>query len=62
MEISSSNFPRFDRSLNSARPNADETKMPRAKQTLLHQKGYPSEVILPLIPRQKHLPGRPSHQ
>jgi putative CocE/NonD family hydrolase len=49
IEISSSNFPRFDRNLNSARPNAEETKMTKARQTVFHEKGYPSAVILPLL-------------
>ncbi len=51
LEVSSSNFPRFDRNLNSFRPNADETRMTKAKQTIFHEKGYPSEIILPIIPR-----------
>jgi len=50
LEISSSNFPRFDRNLNSAEAVADETKIVKAKQTIFHEKGYPSEVILPIIP------------
>lgn len=50
LEVSSSNFPRFDRNLNSAHSMADETKILKAKQTVLHQKGYPSAVILPIIP------------
>ncbi|MBV9296500.1 MAG: CocE/NonD family hydrolase [Acidobacteriaceae bacterium] len=49
IEVSSSNFPRFDRNLNSSRPNGDETKMTKARQTVFHEKGYPSAVILPLI-------------
>jgi uncharacterized protein len=51
LEISSSNFPRFDRSLNSTGPNADQTRLPKARQTVFHEKGYPSSVILPIIPR-----------
>jgi putative CocE/NonD family hydrolase len=51
VEISSSNFPRYDRSLNSLRPNADETKLTKAHQTMYHEKGYPSAIILPLVPR-----------
>jgi len=50
LEVSSSNFPRFDRNLNSALPVEDETKIVKAKQTIFHEKGYPSEVILPIIP------------
>jgi len=51
VEVSSSNFPRFDRNMNSARPNAYETKFAKARQTVLHAKGYPSELLLPVIPR-----------
>jgi putative CocE/NonD family hydrolase len=51
LEVSSSNFPRFDRNMNSVRPNAYETKFTKARQTVLHAKGYPSEILLPVIPR-----------
>jgi uncharacterized protein len=51
LEISSSNFPRFDRNLNSLRPNSDETKITKVRQTVFHQKGYPSAIILPIIPK-----------
>jgi predicted acyl esterase len=51
LEVSSSNFPRFDRNLNSAAPNAGLTKPLKARQTVLHEKGYPSAVILPVISR-----------
>ncbi len=49
LEVSSSNFPRFDRNLNSVRPNADETKLTKARQSVFHEKGYPSAIILPII-------------
>jgi putative CocE/NonD family hydrolase len=51
LEISSSNFPRFDRNLNSSAPNANVTKITKAKQTVFHEKDYPSALILPVIPR-----------
>jgi len=51
LEVTSSNFPRFDRNLNSPRPNSDETKTTKARQTIFHEKGYPSAIILPIIPR-----------
>jgi uncharacterized protein len=51
LEISSSNFPRFDRNLNSSAPNGDITKIIKAKQTVFHEKSYPSALILPVIPR-----------
>jgi putative CocE/NonD family hydrolase len=51
LEVSSSNFPRFDRSMNSMAANADEGKMTKAHQTVFHQAGYPSAIILPVIPK-----------
>jgi uncharacterized protein len=51
LEVSSSNFPRFDRNLNSTGPNASQTKPVKARQTVLHEKGYPSAIILPVIAR-----------
>ena len=50
VEVSSSNFPRFDRNLNSTRPNADVTKIIKARQTVFHNTRYPSAVVLPVIP------------
>jgi hypothetical protein len=50
LEVSSSNFPRFDRNLNSSAPNANVTKMNKAKQSVFHEKDYPSALILPVIP------------
>ena len=51
LEISSSNFPRFDRNLNSSGANANSTKSNKAKQTVFHEKNYPSAIILPVIGR-----------
>jgi uncharacterized protein len=51
LEISSSNFPRFDRNLNSTRSNALETKLAKAHQTVFHEVRYPSAIILPVIPK-----------
>lgn len=56
LEVSSSNFPRFDRNLNSALTIADETRIIKAKQTVFHQKGYPSALILPIIPAKTSEP------
>jgi hypothetical protein len=49
LEVSSSNFPRFDRNLNTAGPNAYETTLSKAQQTVFHDRKYPSAVILPVI-------------
>ncbi len=52
LEISSSNFPRFDRNLNTGEDPATGTRMVKATQTVYHSAEYPSHVILPIIPRQ----------
>jgi predicted acyl esterase len=52
VEVSSSNFPRFGRNLNAAGLSADQSKMTKAKQVVYHEKGYPSAIILPVIPRE----------
>ena len=51
LEISSSNFPRFDRNPNTGRPIGDETELRTALQTILHDAEHPSRVVLPIIPR-----------
>jgi putative CocE/NonD family hydrolase len=50
VEISSSNFPRFDRNPNTGRPIADETTLRKASQTIYHDRAHPSRVVLPVIP------------
>jgi putative CocE/NonD family hydrolase len=50
VEISSSNFPRFDRNLNTGEPFGTGTKMVKATQTIYHDDGHPSHILLPVIP------------
>jgi predicted acyl esterase len=50
LEISSSNFPRFDRNLNTTHAIADETKLNKARQTIYHEENFRSVLILPIIP------------
>ena len=50
VEISSSNFPRFDRNPNTGRPVADESVMKTAEQTIYHGHEFPSHVLLPVVP------------
>ena len=56
IEVSSSNFPRFDRNLNTGGNNYDETKGLVAHNTIHHSKEYPSELQLTVV---KH-PGAPT--
>ena len=50
LEVSSSNFPRFDRNLNTGGDLYSETEMRVARQTAYHSAEYPSQLILPVIP------------
>ena len=49
LEISSSNFPRFDRNPNTGAPNADETRLVKATQTIYHDPEHPSELRLQVM-------------
>jgi uncharacterized protein len=51
LDISSSNFPRFARNLNTGEAVATGTRVAVARQTILHTGHYPSRIILPVIPR-----------
>ena len=51
VEVSSSNFPRFDRNPNTGRPIADEGELKPALQTILHDSRHPSHITLPIVPR-----------
>jgi putative CocE/NonD family hydrolase len=50
VEISSSNFPRFNRNLNTGENVATGTRWQIAHQTILHSSEYPSHILLPVIP------------
>jgi putative CocE/NonD family hydrolase len=51
VEISSSNFPRFDRDLNTGEDQANGRRWVTARQTVFHDQRYPSHIVLPIIPR-----------
>ena len=51
VEISSSNFPRFDRNLNTGEDPGTGVSMETAEQTVYHSSEYPSHILLPVIPR-----------
>jgi putative CocE/NonD family hydrolase len=50
LEISSSNFPRFDRNLNTGEDIGRGTRWVKATNTILHDKEHPSSVLLPVVP------------
>ena len=51
VEISSSNFPRFDRNPNTGAPLGEDDRLEAAEQTVHHSAEYPSHIVLPVIPR-----------
>ena len=51
LEISSSNFPRFDRNTNTGNIIAQDASFKPELQTILHDAQHPSHVTLPIVPR-----------
>jgi putative CocE/NonD family hydrolase len=50
LDVSSSNFPAYERNLNTGGNNFDETSWVVAENTIHYSRQYPSRVILPVIP------------
>jgi uncharacterized protein len=51
LEVSSSNFPHFDRNPNTGHRFGTDAEMLTARQTVFHDGRYPSHIVLPVIPR-----------
>ena len=51
LEISSSNFNRFDRNPNTGNPFGTDATTQKAVQTIYHDIKHPSHITLPIIPR-----------
>ena len=50
LEISSSNFPRFDRNLNTGESAATSSRINTATNTVLHDAAHPSALVLSVVP------------
>jgi putative CocE/NonD family hydrolase len=50
VEVSSSNFPRFDRNLNTGGDQATGTTFQVAEQSVFHDARFRSHIVLPVIP------------
>ncbi len=59
VEVSSSNFPRFDRNLNTGKSAAASSEMIKATNTVFHDKQHPSALVLPIVPRAAELSMNP---
>jgi uncharacterized protein len=53
LEISSSNFPRFDRNSNTGGRISEETRLFKANQTIYHDAAHPSQLTLLLAPARE---------
>ena len=51
LEVSSSNFPRFDRNLNTGKDSSTDATIVKATNTILHDSAHPSALVLPVAPR-----------
>ena len=51
LEVSSSNFPRFDRNLNTGKDAATSAVFVKATNTILHDSEHPSALLLPVVAR-----------
>ena len=51
LEVSSSNFPRFDRNLNTGKDAATDAAFVKATNTVYHDAAHPSALVLPVVPR-----------
>jgi putative CocE/NonD family hydrolase len=52
IEVSSSNFPRFDRNMNTGGRNYDESQGVAARNAVHHSRRYPSQITLSVVKRQ----------
>jgi putative CocE/NonD family hydrolase len=49
LEISSSNYPHFDRNLNTGQDQGHSTAMARADNVVYHDREHPSAIVLPVV-------------
>ena len=50
VEVSSSNFPRFDRNLNTGEDPESGTRMIKASNMVYHDREHPSALVVPIVP------------
>ena len=52
LDVTSSNFPRWDRNPNTGHAFGEDSEVVVAQQTILHDAEHPSYIVLPLVPVQ----------
>jgi len=61
IEVSSSNFPRFDRNMNTGGNNYDESKPVVARNVVHHSTQYPSSITVTVVPARGGTTSIPQH-
>jgi len=51
VEVTSSNFPRFDRNLNTGKEASTDSTIVKATNTIYHDGEHPTAIVLPVVPR-----------
>jgi putative CocE/NonD family hydrolase len=51
LEVSSSNFPRFDRNLNTGKDASMSAAFVKATNTIYHDNKHPTVLVLPVVPK-----------
>ena len=51
VEVSSSNFPHYDRNLNTGGDQGHSARMVKALNSVYHNREHPSALILPVVPQ-----------
>jgi putative CocE/NonD family hydrolase len=62
VQVTSSNFPRWDRNLNTGEPVTEGTTMRVSQQRISHDRNRPSRIILPIVPGRQARGTNPSRQ
>jgi uncharacterized protein len=50
LDVTSGSFPRWERNLNTGRPDSTSAEMRPARQTILHDAEHPSRLLLSVMP------------
>lgn len=50
VDVTSSSFPRWDRNPNTGHPFGADAELATARQTVFHDAGHPSRIVLPIVP------------
>jgi putative CocE/NonD family hydrolase len=58
VDVSSSNFPRFDVNPNTGEPLANNRRIETCVNTIYHDSEHPSHILLPIVPRESEGRGK----